>query len=214
MRIFKETIGFYLNIAVCISLTIMIPNTLIGKESADIANNNIKVIQRSVSTEILNSFDSIILARESFSLQFMYKAYNAKSNEFYVTQIAVLKNFEDIRYLIAGTKIEDVPYFEPGTGMATVSDGSSSDILITNTGHHYLFYSSEQDRRLTLIKKLKGGFLELEWNIPRLIDGNTMSSNNFIPSDISVLYFVIFRNYNLNSTLDEGEIRLLQVNFK
>ena len=103
-------------------------------------------------------------------------------------------------------------YFEPGTGMAPGYNGKYDTLLVSGQSHHYLLYESESDRRVDLISK-KANILELQWNISG-VNFRQTKDLSFSEMKKSTLYFVIFLDRNLDDIIDEGELKVVTVNFK
>ena len=69
-----------------------------------------------------------------------------------------------------------------------------------------------QKKRVSLISK-KANILELEWNILGF-DMSETTDRSFRRMKKSTLYFVIFFDRNIDEIIDEGELKVVTVNFK
>lgn len=161
--------------------------------------------------KINKNTDSIKLDRKPFSIRYFSKQYNEKNEKFYSAQIAVLENPIDTLVIKIGQNTKDIPYFEPGTGMAPGENGMYDTIFITNTGHHYLTYENETEKRVFRISKNKD-ILELEWKISAAFYEE--KDVQFSELKISTLYFVIFIDNNLNGIIDNQELKIVMAIFK
>lgn len=175
-------------------------------------SNDVTFIQGD-SIYVVTAFsDTIELERKPFSIRFFGKRYNPDQRQFYAASIAVLENTKDIGHLTVGMSTSKTTYLEPGSGMAAASNGYGDTLLVTATGHYYLFYESESEKRVNLISK-KANILELEWNISGF-DLSETTDRSFRRMKKSTLYFVIFFDRNIDDIIDDGELKVVTVNFK
>jgi hypothetical protein len=160
---------------------------------------------------ISNTTDSVILERKPFSILYYGKRYDSKNEKFHALQVAVLKHPADTLMLMVGKNLSGIPYFEPGSGMAPGSNGLYDAFVVTNTGHHYLYYENEAERRVSRIS-LAYDLLELEWRISGAsIDDHDVTLKEL---DVPALYFVFFNDRNLNEVIDAGELKIVKVKFR
>ena len=150
------------------------------------------------------------LAPKPFVIHYLGKAYDSEHDLFYSAKIAVLINPNDTLLLNPGQSIKNIPFFEPGKGMAPAKNGRYDWAHITNQAHHYLFYENEQNNRVTLTTKTPEG-LWLQWPVKGFIREGKRLRFSAIKS--SVVYLVIFRDNNLNDTIDENELVIVQLCF-
>lgn len=174
-------------------------------------NNDIRLFQGDRSYTIIKDFDSLKIAKKPFSIRYFERKYKAKKGKFYAAQIAVLNKPGDLALLHTGQAFGNIPYFAPGTGMAAGKNGYGGTVFISNSGHHYLTYTGKKDRRVDLIRSEKNLF-ELDWKI-----ATAFYEENEIPLSelkLSCLYFVVLMDRNLNEIIDEGELKIIKLNFK
>jgi hypothetical protein len=181
-------------------------------EGQSLMNNNVTFIQGDSFYVVSAERDTIEIDRKPFSIRYFGKRYNPDQRQFYVAQIAVLDNRKDIGVLAVGMSSENTTYFEPGTGMAPGYNGKYDTLLVSDKGHHYLLYESENDHRVGLISK-KANILELEWKISG-VNFNQTKDLSFNEMKKSTLYFVVLLDRNLDGIIDEGELKVVTVNFK
>jgi hypothetical protein len=174
------------------------------------SQSSVKFIQGEKIQNINKSRGSVTLNREGFSIRYFSKPYNAKKKKFYSAQVAVLTNPIDTSLFRVGKSMQENPYFATGTGMAPGENGFYDEIFISSEGHHYLYYASEKDKRVSLISKTKK-LLELEWKIKSAYAGGDEIA--FTDLQFSTLYFVIFIDSNLNNRIDSNECKIVQVQF-
>ncbi|MEW6468405.1 MAG: hypothetical protein AB1458_05740 [Bacteroidota bacterium] len=174
--------------------------------------NTIKFIQGD-STCIISGFpDSITLDKKPFALRYYCKVYNSKKGKFYSAQVAILDNATDTAFAKVGQKLEDIPYFQMGTGFASIKGKGYDTAFVSASGHHYLFYENEKDKRVTRVATHPGGVLELEWRILALNhDGENVSFHELRTDN---LYFVIFIDQNLNGVIDKSELKIMKIKFR
>jgi len=174
------------------------------------SQSSLKFIQSEKIQTINNSSGSVTLNREGFSIRYFCKPYNGKKKKFYSAQVAILTNPIDTSLFRVGKGMEENPYFAMGTGMAPGESGFYDALFITSEGHHYLYYESEKDKRVTLISKTKK-LLELEWKIKGAYAGGDEIA--FTDLRFSTLYFVIFIDSNLNNRIDINECKIVSAQF-
>lgn len=181
-------------------------------EGQALISNDVTFIQGDSFYVVSAERDTIEIDRKPFSIRYFGKRYNPDQRQFYAASIAVLENTKDIGHLTVGMSTSKTTYLEPGSGMAAASNGYGDTLLVTATGHYYLFYESESKKRVSLISK-KANILELEWNILGF-DMSETTDRSFRRMKKSTLYFVIFFDRNIDEIIDEGELKVVTVNFK
>ncbi len=168
----------------------------------------VKVYQDGQEVEADSSDKSIHLDRDTFSLRFNMPIEGT-------VQLAALDNQEDYDLVGEGLHPEDIPYFIPGTGMA--AEGPYPSMYINNEGHHYMFYSDDDDSRLTLISEDENSIIEAEWQIDNL---QILDPENYEFNDYSFegfpfenIYIVVFNDVDSDNIIDEGEYAKLVLTF-
>ncbi len=168
----------------------------------------VKVYQDGQEVEADSSDKSIHLDRDTFSLRFNMPIEGT-------VQLAALDNQEDYDLVEEGLHPEDIPYFIPGTGMA--ADGPYPSMYINNEGHHYMFYSDDDDSRLTLISEDENSIIEAEWQIDNLqiLDPENYEFNDYSFEDFPFenIYIVVFNDVDSDNIIDEGEYSKLVLTF-
>ncbi len=173
--------------------------------------SKISFLQGNNTTQVTHKTETVFLERKPFSIKFFNKKYNSDKSLFYSMQVSILANPADTLILTSEKKIDKIPYFEPGTGMAPGYSNMYDTIFITNEGHHYITYENEADKRANLISE-KNGMHELEW---KLLVANYQEKE--VPFDLlklNTLYFVFLNNKNLNGKIEKDELQIVIVNFK
>ncbi|MEY4542230.1 MAG: hypothetical protein RLZZ382_2143 [Bacteroidota bacterium] len=181
-------------------------------EGQALINNNVTFIQGDSIYLVSADRDTIEIDRKPFSIRYFGKRYNPEQKQFYAAQIAVLDNRKDIGVLTVGMSTENIAYFEPGSGMAQNENCNDYIMAVNESGHHYLIYENESHRRVDLISK-KANILELQWNVSG-VNFRQTKDLSFSEMKKSTLYFVIFLDRNSDDIFDEGELKVVTVNFK
>ena len=181
-------------------------------EGQALINNKVTFIQGDSVYVVSADRDTIEIERKPFSIRYFGKRYNPEQKLFYAAQIAVLDNRKDIGVLTVGMSAENTTYFEPGSGMAQNENCNDYIMAVNESGHHYLIYENESHRRVDLISK-KANILELQWNVSG-VNFRQTKDLSFSEMKKSTLYFVIFLDRNLDDIIDEGELKVVTVNFK
>jgi len=176
------------------------------------STEKIKFLQGDKVYEIsAGAIDSITIDRKPFSIRYFSKRYDGDNNKFYSAKIAVLDRAPDPDSLKIGTSANDIPFFEPGTGMAPGANEMYDTMFVNNEGHHYLTYESDTAKRVYLVLEEKGD-LELEWKISAVNYQGTSAPLSELKLDH--VYFVIFIDRNLNQKVDPGELTIVKVKMK
>lgn len=155
-----------------------------------------------------NSDGTAYLDRDAFSLKFYMPLEG-------IIQLAALDDRSYFDLAEEGTKLEDIPYFVPGSGLAT--DGLYDSMYIINEGHHYLFYSDDDDSRLTLIDEDENSIIDTSWDIEKLqmYDTDTFEFTEYSFDELPLedVYLVAISDLNNNEIIDEGECIKLVLTF-
>jgi hypothetical protein len=95
--------------------------------------------------------------------------------------------------------------------MAPGGRGLYDAFVVTNTGHHYLYYENEAERRVSRVS-IANELLELEWPV----SGASIDDQDIPLTELAVtpLYFVFFQDRNLNEIIDAGELKIVKVMFR
>ena len=162
-------------------------------------------------TEKLIKSKSILVEKKEFSIRFFNKKYNAGKNEFYSAQIAAFLDIKELDKIRVGAKKQDLPCFEPGSGMAPDKNGKYEALIFNNSGHHYLIYENSKSKRLNLIEK-GAVYQKLEFVIKSLY-----YHKKEVPmqeTNLSKFYLAILIDRNLNGIIDDNELTKLTVKIK
>jgi TIR domain len=111
-------------------------------------------------------------------------------------QIAAWSDASIFDAIVAAKKLEDIPYFTPGTGMADTEFGSAT-LELTNLGHHHFVPS----RRRVISNQQDSIFFS---SITK--DGKKLT-------DWPTVYLVIFVNLNQTDEIDSHEYECLLLDF-
>lgn len=171
--------------------------------------SGVAFIQNGKTQLLTDTLSIITLERVPFSIQFQAKKYS--SEHFYATQIAVVSSQAALFQARVGQKTEAIPYFEPGTGMAPNDSNFYNTMIVSDLAHHYIYYESENDKRAHLVSQ-KNNELRLEWKIENCYFDGTDSTFAELPA--KKLYFILFSDFNLDGTINQGELNLVKVQFK
>jgi hypothetical protein len=180
------------------AISIFFLTSALTSHSQENITNSITFIQGDNTFKIVKRSDSIVLKRKPFALRYFGKHYDTKAEKFYSARVVILDNPSDTLNLTIGKNIKGIPYFEPGTGMAPGENGRYDTAFIGNTGHHYLTYENENEKRVTLISKTSD-ILELEWKILAVYYDE--KDTQFSDLKLTDLYFVVFIDKNLDASV-------------
>lgn len=172
--------------------------------------NHLKINQKGTVNYIFDACDSVELSKEAFALRFFNKPYDDFNDRYCAAKIAVLEESPDTTLFKPGQAVKNIPYFEAGTGMSPSHHGTYDAMVVSSTGHHYLFYENKKSKRVQLIVK-HDDYFELEWSIQFFNSTGIDLPIAEIP--YSRLYMVIFIDYNLNDVIDAYELKTVLLKF-
>src|ERR1700679_782525 len=87
---------------------------------------SVSILQDGQEVKITGDEQEVVMKKKEFKLMFNSPAYTDKKH--YATQVDAFSDAKGEAMIHKGVKIEDIPYFAPGTGMATDS-GKEYDCL-------------------------------------------------------------------------------------
>lgn len=190
------------------SVLILTQSCHVLKSKKSVSSNKFDEIYLYQNGEKILVGDTITVTPEKFSFQFYNKKYKPEKQAFYAIQLASFLDIKELEKVKIGQKTAEVPFLEPGSGMAPHASGQYEALFLNRFGHHYLFYQNADKRRLNLIKT-QGEQLQLEFVIKTLsIDGK---EEQISETDVNEFYVVIFIDRNLNKIIDERELSKLTI---
>ena len=193
-----------------IILTLILNVGLSSTKSQSLAfDRTVAIIQNGKTITPTTLYDTIKLNRDSFSIRFNCRKYDDKANKFQAVQIAAVTEDSCLHFIRAGQQLNDIPFFQTGTGLAAEEFGYNN-LFIDNEAHHYITYTDDKDRRAILILQ-NDQVLTLEWKLPMAFyKGEDVSFKNL---PVNKIHLLLVNNDNLNTTIDEGEYVVLTVIF-
>ncbi len=173
--------------------------------------NLLFVFQNGEESKINSLNEAVEVDRQGFSLRFYNKRYNPKSEEFYSAQIAAFLDKSELDKIMVGMEKADLPYFEPGSGMAPSQSGKYESLIFKNNGHHFTIYENSESKRLNLISE-SDEILKLEFEINQLFyEGKQVEMKD---TDLDEFYIAVLIDRNLNGIIDEAELNKLTIKLK
>lgn len=181
--------------------------------------NNIHAQKNAVAASIvqdgkeikIKDGQTVTLKRDGFTLLFNSFAYT--DNKSYATQIDAFTDVKGISMIKPSIKVDSIPYFAGGTGMACAQDKEYECMYIDKDlgQHHYIMYA-DKDRRAKLEGK-SGDTLRLSWDIKK-VSFDQAKKMALHKSGLKDLYMVIFNDFNLNGIVDAGEYQVVHIVFE
>ncbi|HYV93564.1 MAG TPA: hypothetical protein VE978_17450 [Chitinophagales bacterium] len=178
-----------------------------ARNSSDPFDLQLVIQQKGKDIAVNDTFSKITLARMPFSLFFNSLPYDTIGNKFYATRIAVTLEKKEIKEIATGKSIDDIPYFSPGTGTATLGPYEK---FYLNGGHQYIIYETEGERRASLVSE-DNGLLRLTCDVPALFGERTIE---FSSKNINRFYMIVLSDMNLNGIVDAGEFRAIEIDLQ
>jgi len=128
----------------------------------------------------------------------VFKNREYSSDEKYVMQIAALSDVALYNRIMEGMNIKEIPVFRPGTGMAF----KNGELVVINSGHHYIFFTLSDTSRVTILKENPNQLYTLEYPVNNLVRPTIPLAN----SARTPIYLVLLNDRNLNTIIDAGEL--------
>lgn len=171
------------------------------------STQNIIIVQGNQTFNLYHTPQTIELKPEKFSIQFLNKPYQEKKNLFYAAQVVV--SAEKLNDDIEGYEIENIPYFQAGTGFSAENTELNYPYLSTE-GHQYLYYTSDKDKRIQKIGK-SGEWDIYEWNIEGVYTNDQDTKwENYDKKEINFLFLI---DHDLSGNIQNGELHNVQIKF-
>ena len=187
-------------------------NSQENKQYKRTKTEKVYVFQDGKEVEITEENQIVKITRNEFSIRMFCKAYIPENDEFNSVQVVVYTEREWFDKLEEGLVCDNIPCLTPGTGGAAHRKNGYESIYPCNGngGHHYLMYTDEENKRLTLLDNFSDE-LKLEFPIYSItIDDHVFEFKN-VP--IGHIYFAVFIDRNNNEVIDENELTKLIVSF-
>lgn len=169
---------------------------------------SVRVYQNGKEIKTGTHDNALHLDRSNFSIRFNMPIEG-------IVQLAALDASDYYELAQEGMKLEDIPYFIPGTGMA--ADGPYDAMYINDEGNHYMFYSDDDDSRLALISEDENSIINAEWEVNALqqLDPETyeLTEYSFDEYPMDDIYIVAVCDLNDDNIIDEGEYVKLALTF-
>jgi len=166
--------------------------------------SNVSIVQADSVHTFSAETDSVSLSRHPFTIRFFAERYESKKSRFHAFQLAALSLADSIH---AGMAVDSVRYFSTGTGLAS----EMGVLFITDGGHHYIYYESEEDKRANLLSH-SGKYLELELPVRAFYSGE--KGEAIQDSRMNSIWLIAFYDQNDNHIIDPGELHKIKVKFK
>lgn len=159
--------------------------------------------------------NTLHLGKEPFKLRFFNKRYNPDEKKFYAAKISVSTNPELLEMIKPKMNEEKVPYFAPGTGMATDQTSGYPYLFLDDGACHYVNYTNEENKRAELISENQD-WLKLEMNVKGIIKKVGGKSSDIDMENIEdiTLYLVTFIDRNLDDIIQKDELTKSIMHFK
>lgn len=187
--------------------------TLKDSDSVNVDNLfSLTVVQGTSRIEINNSDTTISINKEPLTLEFVCHKYDEDHKLFYSAKIAATTDKAEFDKVDIGPLPKDHPFFGYATGKSGGRAEEYETMYIDNNGHHYIIYSSEDEKRATLLKKLDDEYLRLSWTINSFTENGTTTPID--STTIEQLYMLYFQDLNLNDTIESGELKKLRIMIK
>ena len=191
-------------------MTFMMNTLSISQPSEGISQMGLKIVQDGKEFSIQKMEETIQLTRGKFELVFNLKQDDDVAEKYYSARVVADVDGDIFKQFEAGESFSKVPSLSEGTSMAGPKDKPYDCIFFDDQAHHYIFYSSEEEKRAHLKSKepqhLQLGF-EIENYCMQDFEINISNSN------FEKIYLVFLIDKNLNEQLEEGEFVKLEISF-
>jgi len=186
-------------------------STKLRPKELAISYDDIYLFQNGKETLINNVMQELEIKRDKFAIRFYNKRYDSDGKKFHSAKISAFLDKTDLDNIKIGMAESELPYFSPGTGMASSQSGKYENLIFKKNAHHYLIYENSESKRLNLVDDL-GEYLKLEFEVSNLfINGEIEKMSE---TELKEFYLVILIDKNLNEVIDKGELNKLLLKIK
>lgn len=179
-----------------------------------IENTEKEISTVTINGNILQYGESeLLLSRGEISIEFDIFPYNSDNLQWHAAKIAATIDKSDLKYFEEGIITNSNPFYSyTGTGIAAEQNKPYECMYVDSTGHHFIYYESDTDKRADVIAKMSDGKVRLRWKTDCFtIYKNEVKIKN---SEIKELYLMIFIDENLNKTIEENEYNRVTIKFE
>lgn len=171
----------------------------------------LKIEQGENEITIQKEFETIILSKEKFTVAFNLEKDDDIAQKYYSVRMVADIDPEIFTQFESEKKFDKIPALALGTSMAGPKDAPYECIFFHDQAHHYIFYSSEEERRANLIAK-ENEMLQLSFDIENYcmqdLEVNIKNSN------FEEIFMVFIFDKNLNEKIDSNEMVKMEVKFE
>lgn len=161
-------------------------------------------------TELSENEMELTVRKKAFDFQFLVEQYNADTKHFHAIQLAASKDKDSQYKANIGMNVNEVDFFSPGTGLSAGREEGYQHLFLNNDGHHYLFYESENNKRVNLVGK-HDNLLRVNFGVNSFyIDGRTELIKD---TEIDKIYLTILYDRNKNQIIEKNELRKVTLKF-
>lgn len=157
-----------------------------------------------------SAYTELTLKKSAFSLEFEVFPYQSGSDQWYAVQVAATADSGNLKYFREGDITGENPFFEPGSGMAPAENNIYDCMFIGESGHHFIYYENDSDRRAEIIMKKPNGKIRLKWTIPVFCIQKTETPIE--NTTLDHFFIMVFIDENLNKKIEKGEYNLVKIN--
>lgn len=171
------------------------------------------IVQNGRVFPLKDRLTTLTLKRAAFQIRFNLQDSDLVNyTVLHPVQIAVWTNASLFESIADEVSNSEIPYFSPGTGMATA--GIYDSIYLRDRAHHYIVSDPRvpADSRAVCLKDLGNGWRESEWPITAVFfyGGPTLPLEK---SGLAELDLVILQDARDAEMVNAGEYRLLRIVF-
>jgi len=188
---------------------------VVGVSAQDVNDYFIYQEDREQKVPVYNGV--IELLKEPFSIRLYNKKYDWDAKQPYTTKISVLKSKDVWKRVKTGGKAEKSLFFDGGSAFAITPKHRYSALFFSDVdasyigGSHNIRYGNkDEDKTADLLNKV-GDYFKLEFKVDNFFDKQNIKIED---SKISVLYFLIFSDKDLDGIIGEDELTKFKIKFK
>jgi hypothetical protein len=173
----------------------------------------LSVMQGKNEYKITQDNQTIKLAKHKFKLVFNSFMYTDKKS--YAAQIGTFISPKAAAMIHVGMKIDSIPYFAGGTGLAS-DVGKEYECMYIDTefdAHHYIMYGEKDSDRRAALEGRNGDTLRLSWDIKKYAV-DPKKEKRIKKLDTKCLYLIVLNDFNLDGIVEEGEYAVVKIEFE
>ncbi|MEM6963665.1 MAG: hypothetical protein AAF573_02795 [Bacteroidota bacterium] len=179
-----------------------------SQKATQLSDLGLSIEQGERKIAIQSEHDTIILSKEKFSVSFNLEKDDDVAQKYHAVRMVADIDPEIFVQFETDKKFEEIPALALGTSLAGPRATPYKCIFFHDQAHHYIFYSSEAERRANLVAK-ENEQLRLSFDIENYCMQDL--EVNIKDSNFEEIFLVFVFDKNLNETVEADEMVKIEI---